>query len=166
MLSHVAHNSAFHEKTQEIWLKVSWASSMCRIMGVMVIWKLFSFVPKATCPISLNPILTVRRCFLRMYMMKPHILDVTPRKVRMPSKHCRVFSMLTSTQRPPKATQLQYSVDGTAFARCCWDIQKSQNPFLFFLGYSRQTSSCPKIKRPSKRVSTSLCTLVAQLTLK
>jgi len=31
--------------------------------------------------------LTVRRCFLRMYKMKLHILDVTPRKVRIPSKH-------------------------------------------------------------------------------
>lgn len=40
-------------------------------------------------------LLTVRRCFLRMYKMKLHILDVTPRKVRIPSKHCRVFNMLT-----------------------------------------------------------------------
>lgn len=40
-------------------------------------------------------ILTVRRCFLRMYIIKPHILDVTPRKVRTPSSHWRVFSMLT-----------------------------------------------------------------------
>lgn len=45
-------------------------------------------------------ILTVRRCFLRMYIMKPHILDATPRNVRIPSKHCRVFSMSMSTQRP------------------------------------------------------------------
>lgn len=53
------------------------------------------------CVLRFKPVLTVRRCFLRMYMMKPHILDVTLRKVRMPSKHCRVFSMLTSTLRPP-----------------------------------------------------------------
>lgn len=52
--------------------------------------------------LKFKPVLTVRRCFLRMYMMKPHILDVTLRKVRMPSKHCRVFSMLTSTLRPPR----------------------------------------------------------------
>jgi len=43
--------------------------------------------------------LTVRRCFLRMYKMKLHILDVTPRKVRIPSKHWRVFNMLTVDER-------------------------------------------------------------------
>ncbi len=37
--------------------------------------------------------LTVRMCFLRMYKKKLHNLEVTPRKVRTPSRHWRVFSM-------------------------------------------------------------------------
>ena len=99
-------------------------------------------------------------------MMKPHILDVTPRKVRMPSKHCRVFSMLTSTQRPHTASQFSAGssplpeVAGTISEGTC--LLVSQNPSL---------ATAAKLaiqinKRPSKRVSTSLCTLVAKLALK
>lgn len=62
----------------------------------------FATVPQLSCS-KFKLILTVRRCFLRMYIMKPHILDVTPRNVRIPSKHCRVFSMSMSTQRPPQS---------------------------------------------------------------
>lgn len=65
-------------------------------MGVFQTYSLSS-------PLVFKAVLTVRRCFLRMYMMKPHILDVTPRKVRMPSRHCRVFSMFMSSQRPPQS---------------------------------------------------------------
>ena len=34
-----------------------------------------------------------------MYKMNPHSLDVILRKVRMPSKHCRVLSMLIRYRR-------------------------------------------------------------------
>lgn len=103
--------------------------------------------------------------------MKPHILDVTPRKVRMPSKHCRVFSMLTSTQRPPPRQQLGFNpplqsirtplpeLVGTITAGTC-PLVRVENPSF------SQTAAKLAIqilnKRPSKRVSTSLCTLVAQ----
>lgn len=46
---------------------------------------------------NMKTTLTVRMCFLRMYKKKLHSLDVTPRKVRTPSRHWRVFSMSTIT---------------------------------------------------------------------
>lgn len=46
---------------------------------------------------NISVTLTVLICFLRMYKKKLHILEVTPRKVRTPSRHCRVFSMSTIT---------------------------------------------------------------------
>lgn len=46
--------------------------------------------------------LTVRMCFLRMYKKKLHNLEVTPRKVRTPSRHWRVFSMSTI---PPESVR-------------------------------------------------------------
>ncbi len=44
-------------------------------------------VPNMYSHMAYGDLLTVRRCFLRMYKMKLHILDVTPRKERIPSKH-------------------------------------------------------------------------------
>lgn len=111
-----------------------------------------------------NCSLTVRRCFLRMYMMKPHILDVTPRKVRMPSKHCRVFSMLTSTQRPHSSSALPQLT--ARVARSCRGIITEGTWLLVSQNPSLATAAKLALqfnKRPSKRVSTSLCTLAAQL---
>lgn len=59
-----------------------------------------------------------------MYMMKPHILDVTLRKVRMPSRHCRVFSMLMSTQRPPQQLNLKLLVYSALFSKAVAVITK------------------------------------------
>lgn len=94
--------------------------------------------------------LTVRRCFLRMYIMKPHILDATPRNVRIPSKHCRVFSMSMSRQSPLNSP-LQLA-------------RSSQSRRDNYLRNLLRRCGCRRwVERPSKRVSTSLCTLVAQL---
>lgn len=94
------------------------------------------------CEIRLKPSLTVLRCFLRMYMMKPHILDVTPRKVRMPSKHCRVFSMLTSTQRPhsnsTSIVSVKHAVAQSYWGNCWRNSLASESKSVF--SHSRQTS--------------------------
>lgn len=101
------------KKVTQLW--ASWTSLKVLIWNIVVrlkptkfffyiyMWQKHKQINSHVCS---EPILTVRRCFLRMYMMKPHILDVTPRKVRMPSKHCRVFSMLMSTQRPHSKSTL------------------------------------------------------------
>lgn len=115
-----------------------------------------------------KPILTVRRCFLRMYMMKPHILDVTLRKVRMPSKHCRVFSMLMSTQGTNSTTrQLKLSVKSAPRRPTLLS-----NLWRRWPASDRKTPVCSTAAKlairnptrgPGKRVSTSLCTLAAQI---
>lgn len=92
-------------------------------------------------------------------MMKPHILDVTPRKVRMPSKHCRVFSMLITTQHGfhPSCWGWVDGRKGVITGRTCLPQSK------FWSLATAAKLATPIMKRPSKRVSTSLCTIAAQL---
>ena len=101
-----------------------------------------------------------------MYKMNPHSLDVTLRKVRMPSKHCRVLSMLIRYRRlsRKKKTYIlgrfrKLHEDVRYIARNLLDSD-TVRPVI----RSSRTSSSNK--RPSKRVSTSLCTLVARLSPK
>lgn len=88
----------------------------------------------------------------------------------MPSKHCRVFSMLIRTQRPP---QVENVCGCVVWESCTKKLRKLKATFFFCLDSDSKSVRYPAAARPAvqkKRkkkeakqtcVSTSLCTLVA-----